>query len=135
MIQQKLSPSIVVIFGASGDLTKRKLIPALYNLFLDKQLPEKFSIVGVSRQGSVEQFRTDMREAIGLYSRRGAADDGKWHEFAKRVEYISGVFEDSKLYAKLAKKIQEDETAFGDPASHLYYLSIPPAVFGIVADG
>ncbi|HWD39756.1 MAG TPA: glucose-6-phosphate dehydrogenase [Fimbriimonas sp.] len=132
---QQLPPSIVVIFGASGDLTKRKLIPALYNLFLDKQLPQQFTIIGVSRVGAVEAFRAQMLEAIGLYSRRGPADPTQWREFAKRIEYISGKFEDPGIYAKLAKRIADDEKEFGQPASHIYYLSIPPSVFSTVAEG
>ena len=135
MTQHQLPPAIVVIFGASGDLTKRKLIPALYNLFVDKQLPAKFSIVGVSRQGSMETFRQDMQDSLSKYSRRGAADPGKWQEFSKHIEYIAGSFDDKKVYAKLAAKIQDDENRFGEPASRIYYLSIPPGIFGLVADG
>jgi glucose-6-phosphate 1-dehydrogenase len=135
MVQQKLPPTIVAIFGASGDLTKRKLIPALYNLFLDKQLPEKFTIIGVGRSGSFDAFKESMRDSIGKYSRRGAPDETHWHEFIKHIEYFCGLFEDPKLYAKLADKIKKDEAAFGEPASHVFYLSIPPSVFPIVADG
>jgi glucose-6-phosphate 1-dehydrogenase len=135
MLQQQLPPAIVVIFGASGDLTKRKLIPALYNLFLDRQMPAQFSIIAVSRQGSIEAFRQMMQEAVAKYSRRGPAEDSKWREFAKRIEYVSGTFEDPKLYTKLAKKISDDEAGFGIGASHLFYLSIPPSIFGTVADG
>ncbi len=135
MVQQNLPPTIVAIFGASGDLTKRKLIPALYNLFLDRQLPEKFTIIGVGRSGSLDTFRATMRESIASFSRRGPAEEPKWHEFVKRIEYFCGTFEDPKLYAKLAQRINKDEAEFGQPASHIYYLSIPPTVFGTVADG
>ena len=135
MTPQQLPPAIVVIFGASGDLTKRKLIPALYNLFLDKQMPNDFSIVGVSRVGSVEAFREAMVDALGKYSRRGAPDPERWREFSRHIEYVTGTFEDPKVYKKLAAKVQEDEAKFGMPASRIYYLSIPPGVFGVVADG
>jgi glucose-6-phosphate 1-dehydrogenase len=135
MLQQPLPPAIVVIFGASGDLTKRKLIPALYNLFLDRQMPAQFSIIGISRQGSIDAFRHSMQEAIAKYSRRGAAEETKWREFTRRIEYVAGTFDDAKLYAKLAKRIADDEAGFGQPASRLYYLSVPPSIFGTVADG
>jgi glucose-6-phosphate 1-dehydrogenase len=135
MVQQTLPPTVVTIFGASGDLCKRKLIPALYNLYLDRQMPEKFTIIGVGRSGSLEVFKANMRESVGKYSRRGSADDTKWHEFIKHVEYFTGTFEDPKLYAKLADRIKKDEVAFGETASHIFYLSIPPTVFGTVADG
>src|SRR5579859_708499 len=114
--QNNLSPTIVSIFGASGDLTKRKLIPALYNLFLDCQLPEKFTIIGVGRSGSVDAFRENMKQTVGQFSRRGPADESKWHEFAKRIEYFTGLFEDPKLYSKLAQRIHNDEAEFGEPA-------------------
>jgi glucose-6-phosphate 1-dehydrogenase len=135
VIPNQIQPTIVAIFGASGDLTKRKLIPALYNLFLDRQLPQKFTIIGIGRSGSLEAFRKSMLDSIGKYSRRGPADETKWHEFAKRIEFFCGAFEDPKLYEKLAHRVASDEAEFGEPASHVYYLSIPPSVFGTVADG
>lgn len=134
MIQAPLPPAIVVIFGASGDLTKRKLIPALYNLFLDKQLPEKFSIVAMSRQGETDEFCANMKEAVSKYSRRGAPEDEKWVEFCSRVEYLAGDYADPDVYVRLAKKVaKEERDDFGEPGSRIFYLSIPPSLFGTVA--
>jgi glucose-6-phosphate 1-dehydrogenase len=135
MNQPAVQPTVVAIFGATGDLTKRKLIPALYNLFLDRQLPKKFSIIAIGRRGDLESFRRDMREAIGKYSRRGAADEVKWTEFEARIDYITAGFTEPKLFKELAEKIGAAEAEFGEPASRAYYLSIPPEIFGTVCDG
>ena len=74
---------VVTIFGASGDLTKRKLIPALYNLALEKRLPERFAVVGYARSEMThEDFREKMREAVGAFSRTGLKDEAVWQQFA-----------------------------------------------------
>ena len=125
----------MAIFGATGDLTKRKLMPALYNLYLDKQLPANFLIIGISRQGDQDGFRTYMCEGMAQFSRRGAADPAKWNEFASRVEYIAGNFSDAETYAKLSEKIEEAEKSFGTKAARIYYLSTPPTIFGTIAGG
>jgi glucose-6-phosphate 1-dehydrogenase len=130
-----LPPTIVAIFGATGDLTKRKLVPALYNLWLDGQLPSKFLILGVSRNGDTDSFCDNMKAAMAQFSRRGAADDLKWKEFAKNVEFLKGTFDDPDTYARLGARIGEAEAAFGGTASRLYYLSTPPDIFGLISDG
>lgn len=128
-------PAIVTIFGAAGDLTKRKLMPALYNLFLDKQLPQKFLIIGVSRPGDEEIFRNYMRDGLGEFSRRGAADPQKWAEFAENVTCIVGEYDDPATFSHLGEKIKEAETGFGFKAAHVFYLSTPPVIFSLIADG
>jgi glucose-6-phosphate 1-dehydrogenase len=131
----ELPPTIVAIFGATGDLTKRKLLPALYNLWLDGQMPKRFSILGVSRQGSTEQFCESMKAAMAEFSRRGAADEVKWKEFAKNIEFLKGTFDDHRTFEKLKHRIEKDEAEFGQRASRIYYLSVPPSIFGMISDG
>jgi len=131
----ELPPTIVAIFGATGDLTKRKLLPALYNLWLDGQLPKNFSILGVSRQGGTEQFCESMKQAMTEFSRRGAADELKWKEFAKHIEFLKGTFDDPNTFQKLKARIEKDEERFGARASRIYYLSVPPGIFGMISDG
>ena len=71
-----IDPAVIVIFGAGGDLTWRKLIPALYNLFLEHWLPERFTVVGLDRQQmSLEDFRAHLREGVDRFSHRGKAED------------------------------------------------------------
>jgi len=88
---------ILVIFGASGDLTRRKLIPALYSLDLQDLLPEKFAIIGVSRAGLTDEgFRATMREGLAQYS--GEKDQSRFDDFLKRIYYQSVNAHDSSSY-------------------------------------
>src|SRR5579883_1061362 len=83
-------PVTMVIFGASGDLTRRKLLPALYNLALEHALPAEFTVVGVSRsQMSDDEFRRDMRKAVDEFSRSGQAKPAVWDSFAQGLYYIA----------------------------------------------
>src|SRR5450631_2691755 len=91
-------PCVMVIFGASGDLTKRKLIPALYNLAKDNLLSKEFAVVGVARnEMSSEQFRDMISKEIGDFATT-KVDPDLWHWFARRIYYISGEFDDPKVY-------------------------------------
>ncbi|MDR3687784.1 MAG: glucose-6-phosphate dehydrogenase [Fimbriimonas sp.] len=128
-------PAIIAIFGATGDLTKRKLMPALYNLFLDKGLPPKFAIIGVARDGEEASFRSYMQDAMAQFSRRGAVESNKWDEFVSRVSFVSGEFTDANTFTKLADKIKKLETEMGEPATNVFYLSTPPFIFATIADG
>ena len=81
--RKMVEPCSIVIFGASGDLTSRKLIPALYHLFKEKQLPPAFRIIGVARREKTdESFRMELREALGQFSRTQPVEDTVWHEVA-----------------------------------------------------
>ena len=92
---------VLVIFGASGDLTKRKLIPALYNLALEKRLPERFAVVGYARSEMTdESFRDKMREAVKEFSRTGLKDD-VWQQFANTLYYVRGGYEENDGYQSL----------------------------------
>ncbi|CAN5623983.1 glucose-6-phosphate dehydrogenase [soil metagenome] len=128
-------PAFVAIFGATGDLTKRKLIPALFNLFLDGQLPKNFKILGVARRGEREIFCDDMRDSVEKYSRRGKPDDTKWQAFTERIEFHVDDYGSPHMYEEIAREIREFEEETGQKAARVYYCSIPPQVFGTVADG
>jgi glucose-6-phosphate 1-dehydrogenase len=127
-------PTIVTIFGASGDLTKRKLVPALYNLFLDKNLPEKISIIGIGRSGDTDTFRTNMRASVQQFSRQ-ALEDSSWATFEKFLNFQTGVFEDPAVYEALANTIVKTEKEWGTKANRLYYLSTPPSAIATIAGG
>src|SRR5512136_2149495 len=93
-------PTAIVIFGAAGDLTWRKLVPALYNLFVDKWLPHQFAIVGVDRKATSDaEFRQHLREGVDTFSRRGQAGDAMWDDFATRLTFITGDFSDQATFA------------------------------------
>ena len=97
---------MVTIFGASGDLTKRKLIPALYNLALEKKLPERFAVVGYARSEMThEVFREKMREAVQEFSRTGLQDQAAWELFAATLYYVRGGYEEASGYQSLKEFI------------------------------
>ncbi len=94
-----VEPCILVIFGATGDLTSRKLIPALYNLALEKQLPTHFACVGVARkEKSHDAFRKEMLDAVNLYSRNKPANEEVWNSFKDEIFYHQAEFDDDKGY-------------------------------------
>jgi glucose-6-phosphate 1-dehydrogenase len=122
-----LEPTILVIFGAGGDLAWRKLIPALYNLHLDKLLPEQFAIVGVARrQMDDEAFRRRLREGVDLFSRRRPAEEDSWNRFSTHVSYLSDDFSNPASGPVLSRRLGELEQAWGVRANRVFYLAIPP---------
>jgi glucose-6-phosphate 1-dehydrogenase len=124
---QKPDPAILVIFGTVGDLSKRKLVPALYNLMLDNWLPEQFALVGVSyHDQSDDSLREMLREAINTHSRRTPSENGKWDELAEAITYYNADFTDENAFIGLAKKLNEIEKKWGTPANRIFYLSVAP---------
>jgi len=121
-------PCAMVIFGASGDLTRRKLVPALYNLAVSRLLPERFAALGFARRplGS-EGFRADMRGGVDAFSRRRPVDAGVWEGFGPRLEYCEGDFDDPAAYARLAARLEALDRERGLEGNRLYYLAVPPA--------
>ncbi len=92
----------VVVFGASGDLTRRKLVPALYNLAVGRALPTGCAVVGVARRPkSDDEFRAEMKAGVESFSRRKPIDAEVWGDFEKGVSYVQGSFADKETYAKL----------------------------------
>src|SRR3954451_10049367 len=99
--------SVIFIFGGSGDLNQRKLIPALYNLFIDGWMPEKFAIVGMGRtQQSDDQFRGLLLDDINKFSRSGKADDKKWKSFSDCVHFQVSEIGEDKTYKEQADTIK-----------------------------
>ncbi|MBD5657223.1 MAG: glucose-6-phosphate dehydrogenase, partial [Candidatus Eremiobacteraeota bacterium] len=124
-------PCNIVFFGASGDLMKRMLLPAMYNLRLGDILPTNFGIVGFSRSDkSHYDFRDEMKAAIDEFSRSGEARDPLWSDFANRLHYISGSFDDLDAFKALKAQLEDNDEKLGTGGNRLYYLSTPPTVFG-----
>lgn len=123
----------VVIFGASGDLTKRKLMPALYNLAVSRSLPGGFAVVGVARRAKThEQFRGEMKEGVSAFSRRKPIDPAVWSDFERGVSYVAGTFENAKTYSDLREHLEQLDTERGTRKNRLYYLAVPPNDFGVI---
>jgi glucose-6-phosphate 1-dehydrogenase len=126
----------VVIFGASGDLTRRKLMPALYNLAVSRALPGGFAVVGQARrEKSNEQFRAEMKEAVSQFSRRKPLDQAVWADFERGISYVQGSFDDTKTYPKLHEHLDQLDKERGTRKNRLYYLAVPPAEFGVIVEG
>jgi glucose-6-phosphate 1-dehydrogenase len=128
--ESTLPPVVLVIFGATGDLTWRKLVPAFYNLYLDHQLPDKFTILGMNRKDvALDDWRGHMRAGIDQFSRRGKSDPSHWNTFANHLVLCpAGSFDDPVVYKNIAEAIESQEKAWGEPAIRIFYLSTPPAI-------
>src|SRR5882724_5053096 len=120
---------VLVIFGASGDLTQRKLIPALYNLALEKRLPERFAVVGYARSEMTdESFRDKMREAVKEFSRTGLKDD-VWQQFANTLYYVRGGYEDHEGFQKLKEFVEGFDRGSRVLPARVFYLATPPDAY------
>jgi glucose-6-phosphate 1-dehydrogenase len=122
----KPAPPVLVIFGAGGDLTWRKLAPALYNLYVDDWLPEQFHILGLDlKQMDDLAFRDRLREGTGRFSRYapGLPD---WARFARNLTYAEANFDTPEPYSQLAEKLAAQDHAWNTPAEHIFYLAVPP---------
>jgi glucose-6-phosphate 1-dehydrogenase len=127
--RRQVEPCTMVIFGASGDLTSRKLIPALYHLKKEHQLPESFRIVGFARrEKNSESWRQELRDALGRYSRTQDVEESVWHDFARQIHYCQGDLNDADAYRRLAAVLEstdDDRLRRGV----LFYLAISPSQF------
>jgi glucose-6-phosphate 1-dehydrogenase len=131
-LRRKPDPCILVIFGASGDLTKRKLFPALYSLAYRGLLPENFAILGLSRSEETDdEFRERMKEAVSEYGRDEFRDD-VWEALAEGMHYVAMDFADEEGEDRLAKTLNELDEERGTRGNRVYYLATPPDVFPTV---
>ena len=127
--KQICDPVTFVIFGASGDLTHRKLIPALYAAFQQKLLPDQFSIIGFARRDyDTTLFRKMMSDAVSNFSRL-EIDSQLLEKFVKHIDYFKGDISSEDSYSKLSDKLSDNSKY---PENHIYYLSIIPNLFEIV---
>jgi glucose-6-phosphate 1-dehydrogenase len=126
-------PTIIVIFGASGDLTKRKLLSALFHLEQNGLLPKEFAIVGVARRPLGDEFAADMRAGILEF---GGVSEGDEHldEFVKKIHYVPMNFDDSAAYARLKSELDSIAKANGIGGNRLFYLSVAPEYFAEIID-
>ncbi len=120
-------PCIIVIFGGAGDLSHRKLIPALYNLSLDGDLPERFAILGFSMEDLTDQqYREFARDGIEKFSRRPISED-QWAKFAPRLHFCRGTFSDPASYQALRERLEALDVDCHTAGNRVFYFAIPPA--------
>ncbi len=123
-------PSTLIIFGASGDLTRRKLMPALFALYATRTLPEPFAIVGIARtEMSSEDFRRRMREAVAEFGRVEPPSELVWERFARALTYLPGDPKNPGLFTELERVLRDIERQRGGPPNRLFYCATPPSLY------
>ncbi len=123
-------PCTVILFGASGDLAKRKVIPAMFDLAQHNSLGERYAIIGFARtQMTDESFRTTIGEAAKTISEVGPIDPAKWNEFSSNLYYSAGEYGNPDSYTQLAKRLAEIDKEKNLGGNRLFYLSTPPEVY------
>ncbi len=126
-------PTSLVIFGATGDLAHRKLLPALYNLAHEGQLPERFEVIGVGRRDQEhDDFRDTVVDSIQRYSRR-RPDPNVLGGMLSEVRYVQGSFDEDSIYDEVARTLHEFDDRAGRPMDRVFYLSTAPEYFPLIA--
>jgi glucose-6-phosphate 1-dehydrogenase len=129
-----IHPTALVIFGATGDLARRKLLPALYNLAHEGALPERLEVVGVSRgEMADDEFRAMAAEAIRRFSRR-PPDEAVLRALLEDVRYVAGTFDDDSAYAALADALAGLDAHAGRRLNRCFYLSTAPTFFPVIVE-
>ncbi len=128
-------PCAVVIFGATGDLTRRKLLPALYRLTQQRLIPNEFAILGSARHPLTDdEFRASMYEALTEFASDESLDESAWQSFAKHIFYQQGDFIEADIYEKLKTKLEQIDSEFQTQGNRLFYLATSPEFFGVIAE-
>ena len=132
-VERMPEPNAVVIFGASGDLTKRKLVPALYNMELEGLLPNAFAVIGFARRSIPdEEFRAQMLDGINNFSRNRPAKPEVWSAFSEKLHYCAGNFDDPQAYQALAAALDALDAEHGTAGNRLFYLATSPEYFPVI---
>lgn len=127
----QLSPTVFIIFGGAGDLTWRKLVPALFDLAHDRRMPADFLIIAVDRLDLSDQnLRRRLRDGVKKFSRQGVVKTGEWNEFAGHIHYQQGDFKKLQTYTALSKQCAKLEKEWGAKVHRIFYMATPPSMFG-----
>jgi glucose-6-phosphate 1-dehydrogenase len=130
-VDDRLEPNVFVIFGGAGDLTWRKLMPALFDLYRSQSIPAHFSIVVVDRVDLGEEaLRKRLHEGVNEFSRGGTVAAKEWNDVAKHIRYLQGDFKSHATYTELNRLCEELETEWGSKAQRIFYMATPPFLFG-----
>ena len=133
--QAQSNPAIVVIFGASGDLTHRKLVPALYTLYAEGQLGEQFAVVGVARSElGADGFRSHLRDLALANARAEDPAGAMWDGFAAHLHYTQGDYDNPETYQHLAEMLSDLDARFDTVGNRLFYLSTPPQLYSVIVE-
>ena len=136
MNQKTPIPVLITIFGAKGDLTRRKLIPALYNLYTCNHLPPKFAISCIDFLATDETaFKNDLLSGINEFSRNGVAEESKWNEFASKIFYIQGDFQDAGTFRRLKESAENFDKQNRLKSYRIFYFATAPRFIEIIGEG
>ncbi len=132
---RRVPPCAIVIFGANGDLTKRKLMPALYRLAYERRISPQFAVVGNSRTAMTDEaFREKMRESVQQFLENSPFDDKLWEDFARNLFYLAGDVNDPALYQQLKAKLSELDGSHGTAGNAMFYLSTQPSYYAPIVE-
>jgi glucose-6-phosphate 1-dehydrogenase len=127
-------PTVIVIFGAGGDLAWRKLVPALYNLYLDEWLPEHFAILGLDLKSMDDgEFCQHLRDGVDRFSRRKSEDE-PWADFAAHAEYMTADFTDPDAFQRLGQRIDDLNQQWRAQANRVFYQATPPSLVELIVN-
>jgi glucose-6-phosphate 1-dehydrogenase len=133
--QRLPEPCVLVIFGATGDLTHRKLMPALFDLYSDNKLPRGFTVVGYARRPKTnEQFRDEMREAVHEFARNKPEESDRWDSFAEGLYYHQAEFHDPEGYPRLDELMKHFDETRGTMGNRLFYLATAPEFYELIVE-
>ncbi len=133
--QRTPDPNVLVIFGATGDLTHRKLVPAVFDLFCDGKLPKGFSIVGFARRPKTDdEFRSELRDACNEFARNKPNDSDRWDLFCEGIFYNQSEFHDESGYVKLGELLKHIDETRGTQGNRLYYLATAPEYYALIVE-
>ncbi len=134
-MSDKLKPSIFAIFGGAGDLTWRKLVPALFDLSQDQLVPEPFSIISVSHHEMTdEKLKIRLKDGVTKFSRKGKVSEKEWKAFSKHFYYLQGDFHAASTYTELKTRCQKLEKKWNVKPQLIFYMATPPAEFGEISE-
>ena len=127
-------PTAIVITGAGGDLTWRKLVPALFDLFNDQWMPERFTVIGVDlKPMSDDQFRDHLRDGVKQFSRTGLADNSKWESFAGHLQFLHADFSAQGAFKELGDRLCTLDKEWNVKANQIFYFAVPPTMVETIA--
>ncbi len=131
----KDKPTVFIIFGGTGDLAWRKLVPALYNLYIDKWMPKDFAVIGNGRSKlSDDDFRDTLKDGVDQFSRRGKVDEEVWTKFSKHLYFQSADIKDAGTYKDLGKRINAFKKEWTGDVNVIFYLAVAPRFFTTIAE-
>ena len=128
-----MSPIVVVIFGGAGDLTWRKLVPSIYDLYRDGRMPERYAIIAVDRVPNRDvELRRRFLDGVKRFSRTGRVTTSGWSTFSRHITYLQGDFQDPATYSNLQKRCAELDNGWRVKAGRIFHLAIPPVMVGVI---